>query len=89
MICMGWVVLDRGSVSVGCLGCVPVMASDNDSAGTRLLALGDLVDLVQTFALVGDLELLREVVVTDRSGVDNRSRGQNVLSQRYSMRIVR
>ena len=64
--------------------CVPVMASDNDGAGTGLLALGDLVDLVQTFALVGDLELLSKVVVTDRSGVDDRSRGQNVLFQKLN-----
>ena len=62
------------------MGCVPVMASDNNSAGTSLLTLGDLVDLVQTFTLVGDLELLSEVVVTDRSSVDDGAGRQNILS---------
>jgi len=42
-----------------------MVASDNNSAGTGLFALGDLVHLSQTLALVSDLELLSEVIISD------------------------
>lgn len=46
-----------------------VMASDDRSAGTGLLALLDLVDLIDTFAAVSGLELLGEIIVTNAAGV--------------------
>ena len=58
-----------------------MVASDNNSAGTGLFALGDLVHLSQTLALVSDLELLSEVIVSDGSSVDDGVRGQHVLDE--------
>lgn len=56
-----------------------MMASDNDSASTSLFAWDDLIDFAQTFALVGNLELLGEIIVSDRSSVDDGVGGKNVL----------
>ena len=55
------------------------MTGDDGTARTSLLALLDLVDLVKALAFVGGLELLRELVITNAAGVDNRAGGQNVL----------
>ena len=57
-----------------------MVASDDNSTSSSLVAFLDLVYLVQPFSLVGRLELLSEIVVADTSGVNNRGRGQYVLS---------
>ena len=59
--------------------CAPVVASDDDRARARLLALLPEVRLVEALALVGSLELLSELVVTDTASVDDRVRRENVL----------
>ena len=59
---------------------MPVVAGDNDTAGTGPLALLDKIYLVETFALVSSLELLSELVVAHTAGEDHGMRGQNVLS---------
>ena len=56
-----------------------VMTGDDDRARTRLLALLHEVDLVEALALVRRLELLRERVVADAAGVDDRVWGEDVL----------
>lgn len=56
-----------------------MMSSDNDCTCTGLLAGSDLVDLSETLTLVGDLELLGEIVVSDGAGVYDRVGGQDVL----------
>lgn len=55
------------------------MASDNNTAGTGLLALLDEVDLVEALAFVSSLELLSKLVVADTSGVHNGLGRQNIL----------
>ena len=70
---------DRADRDNGKGECSPVVAGDNDTAGTGLLALLDEVDLVEALALVGSLELLSELVVADTAGVDDRVRRENVL----------
>lgn len=55
------------------------MAGDHDTARAGLLALLDLVDLVEALALVRSLELLSELVITDAAGVDDGVRRKNVL----------
>lgn len=55
------------------------MASDNNTAGTGLLALLDEVDLVEALALVGSLKLFSKLVVADTSGVHDGLGGQNIL----------
>ena len=56
-----------------------VVARDDDRARAGLLALLDEVDLVKALALVRLLELLREIVVADAAGVDDRVWGEDVL----------
>lgn len=55
------------------------MTSDNDTAGTGLLALLDEVDLVEALALVSSLELFSKHVVADASGVHNGLGRENIL----------
>ena len=62
-----------------CECCAPVVASDDDRARARLLALLHEVRLVEALALVGRLELLREIVVADAAGVHDRVWGEDVL----------
>jgi hypothetical protein len=57
----------------------PVVASDDDSARASLFALLNLVDLTETLALVGSLELLREIVISDAARVHHRVGRENVL----------
>ena len=61
----------------GC--CAPVVASDDDRARARLLALLHEVRLVEALALVGSLELLREIVIANAARVHHGLRGQAVL----------
>lgn len=56
-----------------------MVASDDYSASTGFFTSLDLVDLVQAFALVGDLELLSKIVITNTSSIDDGASGQNVL----------
>ena len=56
-----------------------MVASNDNSTSSSLVAFLNLVYLVQPFSLVGRLELLSEIVVADTSGVNNRARGQYVL----------
>jgi hypothetical protein len=56
-----------------------MVASDDNSTSSSLVAFLDLVYLVQPFSLVSSLELLSEIVVTDTSGVNDRARGQYIL----------
>ena len=67
---------------------VPVVSGDDYTAGTGLLALLDEVDLVEALTLVGSLELLSEVIVTDAAGVDDRVRGQNVLREQKLVTVA-
>ena len=62
----------------GC--CAPVVASDDDRARARLLALLHEVRLVEALALVGSLELVREIIVADATGVYDRVGRKDVLS---------
>ena len=55
------------------------MASDHNTAGTSLLALLHLVNLLQTFALVCSFELLGEIIIADTASIDYRVRRQDVL----------
>lgn len=48
---------------------VPVVSSDNDSAGAGPFSLFDIVDVVETLPGVSDLELFSQVIVADASGV--------------------
>lgn len=50
---------------------IPVVASDDNSACTGLLALLDEVSLLEAFTLVGGLELLSELIVADTTSVNN------------------
>ena len=61
----------------GC--CAPVVASDDDRARARLLALLHEVRLVEALALVGRLELLREIVIANAARVHHGLRGKTVL----------
>lgn len=59
--------------------CAPVVSSNHHTAGTGLLTLIDLVNLVETLALVGSLELLSELIIADAASVDDRVGRKNVL----------
>ena len=59
--------------------CAPVVASDDDRARARLLALLHEVRLVEALALVGRLELLREIVIANAARVHHGLWGQTVL----------
>ena len=56
-----------------------VVPGDDDRARARLLALLDEIALVEPFARVRRLELLREVVVADAADVHDRVRREHVL----------
>lgn len=58
-----------------------MVASDDDSASASLFTLLDLVDLTETLALVGNLELLCKVVVANTTGEHHRIGRQNVLKR--------
>lgn len=60
-------------------GCAPVVASNDDSAGTGRLVLDDLVSRVETLLLVGSAKLVGERVGTDGTEVDGRVVGEDVL----------
>lgn len=57
---------------------------DNDGAGTSLLAFLDEVCVLEAFPLVGGLQLLSKLIVTDTSSVDDRVGRQNVLHMAVS-----
>lgn len=57
----------------------PVVAGDDNGASASLFTLLDLVDLLEPFPLVGGLELLGQVVVTDTSSVYDGSCREDVL----------
>ena len=59
----------------------PVVAGDNDTAGTGLLALLDEVGLLETLALVGGFELLGEIIVADTASVYDRALRKDVLGE--------
>ena len=56
-----------------------MVASDNNSASTRLFTLLYLVNLVKSFALVGSLQLLCKVIVANTAGVYHRAGWKDVL----------
>ena len=56
-----------------------VMAGNDNRARASLLSRLHEVDLVEALALVRRLELLRERVVADAAGVDDRVWGEDVL----------
>ena len=58
-----------------------MMASDNNGTSTSLFAWDDLIDLAQTFALVGNLELLSKIIISDRSSIDDGVRWQHILDK--------
>ena len=60
---------------------VPVMPRDNDSTGTGLFPLFDIVNLIEALPGVSSLELLGQVIVTDASGVHHRFWRKDVLNQ--------
>jgi hypothetical protein len=65
------------------------VAGDNDTAGTSSLALLDEVDLVEALPLIGSLELLSKLVVTNTAGIHDRVRGKHILSSNtFSMRQI-
>lgn len=55
------------------------MTSDNDSTSTSFFALLYIVNVLQTFTLVGGLELFSEIVITDTASVNDRVGRQNIL----------
>ena len=50
---------------------VPIVSSDNDTAGTGLLTLLDEVDIGETFAAVRSAQLLGEFVIANAASVNN------------------
>ena len=58
------------------------MSCDDDSASACLLAFFDLIYLIQTLTLVGFLELLSKIIITDSPNVHHRFRGKNILSKK-------
>lgn len=67
--------------TIGTREYMPVVTSEDDATCASLLALLDLVDLIQALALVCSLELLSKVVVSDTAGIHNGVRRQNVLTR--------
>ena len=58
---------------------IPIVAGDNHTAGTGLFAFFNVVNLIQSLALVGSFELLSEVVVAYTTCEDNRLGRKHVL----------
>ena len=55
------------------------MASDDDRTRTRLFALLDEVALVETFARVRSLQLLRKLIIADAADIHDGVRGEDIL----------
>jgi len=55
------------------------MACNNYYASTSFLARLDEIEVLQSFAGVGSLELFCEFIISNASGVDDRVRRQDVL----------
>jgi hypothetical protein len=58
------------------------MSSDDDGTSTRLLALLDKIYLIKPFTLVGGLELLGKIIISNTPGVYYRFGRQNVLGDK-------
>lgn len=58
---------------------IPMVAGNDNGAGTSLLPLLHEIDLVESLTLVGFFELLSELVVSNSTGVDHRLWGENIL----------
>jgi hypothetical protein len=58
---------------------LPVMSSEDNSTGTCLLALPDLVDFIEAFSLVGCFQLLGKIIVADCAGINHRFRRKEIL----------
>jgi len=56
-----------------------MVAGNNDGACTSLFALLDEIHLVETFALVGHLQLLSKVIIANSTGINDGALGENVL----------
>jgi hypothetical protein len=56
-----------------------LVASDHNSASTRLPLSVHLIDCIQSFFFIGFYELVDEIVFADTSGVDDRLWGKDVL----------
>ena len=52
---------------------IPVVTSDNNSAGAGLLALLDKVSFLEALALVCGLELLSKLIVANTAGIYDRA----------------
>lgn len=50
------------------VGDVPVVPSDNDSAGTSLFPLLDIVNIIEALPRISNLKLLSQIIVADTSG---------------------
>ena len=61
-----------------------MVARDDDSARTRLLALFHKIDFIQPLALVRRPQLLRKIVVTDTSRVHHRLGREDILRKWHS-----
>jgi hypothetical protein len=60
----------------------PIVTGDDDSTGPGVFALLDLVDLVQTFTLIGSFQLLGQLVIADAASIDNGFGRERVLTRR-------
>ena len=58
---------------------LPMVAGNNDGAGTSLLALLNEIHLVEAFALVGRLQLLSKIIIANSTGIDDGTLGEDVL----------
>lgn len=56
-----------------------MVPSDDDGASTSLLALLDKIRIAETLLLVGRLQLLSKLVITDTACVDHRVGWQDIL----------
>ena len=66
---------------------IPIVAGDNHTAGTGLFAFFNVVNLIQSLALVGSFELLSKVVVSDTAGVYDRVWWENVLHRERNSHV--
>lgn len=57
-----------------------MVTGDDHSTRTRLLTLGNLINLIQPFPLIRCPQLLSEIIIAHRSSVHHRASREDVLS---------
>jgi len=64
---------------------LPMVAGNNDGACTSLFALLNEIRLVETFTLVGRLQLLSKIIITDSAGINDGALREDVLKLHRKM----